>query len=192
MACPRIRSCYVDQVRQYRYGARVASSRPFVGRAGVLARAEAIFASHAGVLLLGEAGIGKTALARRLAERAAREDMAVIQVVGRAVSSGAPFEAFAGVLTGEGSPGPAPGGSGQVTAADVAARVAATAEGAWLLVVVDDVDLLDDGSARVLLHLASAARLHISARTVQTHLAHVYAKLGINRRADLASQLSDE
>jgi len=26
---------------------------------------------------------------------------------------------------------------------------------------------------------------------VQTHLAHVYAKLGINRRSDLGSQLSD-
>jgi DNA-binding CsgD family transcriptional regulator len=39
--------------------------------------------------------------------------------------------------------------------------------------------------------LAIAARLHISTRTVQTHLAHVYAKLGINRRADLASRLSD-
>jgi len=140
----------------------VASRWPFVGRAGVLARAEAIFASHAGVLLLGEAGIGKTALARRLAERAAREGMAVIQVVGRAVSSGAPFEAFAGVLTSEGSPGPAPGGSGQVTAADVAARVAAAADGARLLVVVDDVDLLDDGSARVLLHLASAGALVVA------------------------------
>ena len=133
---------------------RVARRWPFVGRAGELARAETIFASGAGVLLLGEAGIGKTALARRLAERAAGEGAAVIQVVGRAVSSGAPFEAFAGVLTGDRAPGPAQGGSGQVTAADVAARVAATAAASRLLVVVDDVDLLDDGSARVLLHLA--------------------------------------
>ncbi len=134
---------------------RVARRWPFVGRAGELARAETIFASGAGVLLLGEAGIGKTALARRLAERAAGEGAAVIQVVGRAVSSGAPFEAFAGVLTGDRAPGPAQGGSGQVTAADVAARVAATAAASRLLVVVDDVDLLDDGSARVLLHLAA-------------------------------------
>ena len=79
----------------------VAGSWPFVGRTGELARADAILATGAGVLLLGEAGIGKTALARRLAERAAGGGAAVIQVVGRAVSSGVPFEAFAGVLTGE-------------------------------------------------------------------------------------------
>ena len=150
---------------------RVAGSWPFVGRTGELARADAILASDAGVLLLGEAGIGKTALARRLAERvagggaaggrAAGGRAAVIQVVGRAVSSGAPFEAFAGVLTGERSVDPAARGSGpgsatEVTAAEVAARVAATAAGARLLLVVDDIDLLDDGSARVLLHLAGA------------------------------------
>ena len=43
-----------------------------------------------------------------------------------------------------------------MTAAEVAARVAAAAAGARLLLVVDDVDLLDNGSARVLLHLAGA------------------------------------
>ena len=38
--------------------------------------------------------------------------------------------------------------------------------------------------------LAIAGELHISTRTVQTHLAHIYAKLGINRRADLAAHLA--
>jgi DNA-binding CsgD family transcriptional regulator len=36
---------------------------------------------------------------------------------------------------------------------------------------------------------AIASHLQISTRTVQTHLAHVYAKLGITRRGDLASRL---
>ena len=121
---------------------------PFVGRKGELARAEWILASGAGVLILGEEGIGKTALARRLAERAAAGGVAVIAVTGRAVSSGAPFEAFVDMLA---LPEPS-----QPSAAAVAARVRASAAGARLMLVVDDVDLLDDGSARVLLHLADA------------------------------------
>ena len=36
---------------------------------------------------------------------------------------------------------------------------------------------------------AIAQRLKISSRTVQTHLAHVYRKLGINRRSDLRDRL---
>lgn len=134
----------------------MADKWPFVGRNGEMMRAEAIFAAGAGVLLVGEAGIGKTALARRLAERAAGRGAAVFQIVGRAVASGAPFEAFAGVLAGRQPPGPSGAAVSQVTAGEIAARVTAAAGEARLLVVVDDVDLLDDGSARVLLHLAGA------------------------------------
>ena len=133
----------------------MAGRWPLIGRKGGLAQAEKIFASGTGVLLLGEAGIGKTALARALAERAAADGVAVMYVSGRAVSSGAPFEAFADVL-GPGLPGQ------QVTAAEVAARVRETAAKARLMLVVDDVDLLDEHSGRVLLHLARAGAVIVA------------------------------
>jgi sigma54-dependent transcription regulator len=77
----------------------MAGKWPFVGRRDELAQAEKILASEAGVLFLGPAGIGKTALARRLADRAAARGTALIHVAGRAVSSGTPFEAFADAAT---------------------------------------------------------------------------------------------
>jgi DNA-binding CsgD family transcriptional regulator len=151
------------RTRQSSIVRRVASRWPFVGREGELARAERVVASGAGVLLLGEAGIGKTSLARRLSERATTGGAGVVGVVGRAVSSGAPFDAFAGVLTAR---PPTPAGA-QLTAAEVAAAVEATAAGTRLVMVVDDVDLLDADSARVLLQLVStgSATLIATARS---------------------------
>ena len=74
---PHISSDYVDL--DGAGGGRVivaamAGKWPFVGRKDELAQAEKIFASAAGVLFLGPAGIGKTALARRLADRAAARE----------------------------------------------------------------------------------------------------------------------
>ena len=40
--------------------------------------------------------------------------------------------------------------------------------------------------SRALSNKQAGARLQISARTVETHLAHVLAKLGINSRVELA------
>jgi hypothetical protein len=86
---------------------------------------------------------------------AAARGTAVMHVAGRAVSSGTPFEAFADAAT-DGRVPAQQVTAQQVTAAEVASRVFSTTAGGRLLLVVDDVDLLDDGSARVLLHLARA------------------------------------
>lgn len=43
--------------------------------------------------------------------------------------------------------------------------------------------------SRALSNKQAGARLQISARTVETHLAHVFAKLGINSRVELASAM---
>jgi len=122
---------------------------PFVGRAAELARIESLITSGMGALLLGEAGVGKTALARQAAERAGQA-MPVGRVIGRAVSSGAPFEAFAGVLTAVDTSIRYP--------IEVARRVAeafAPPTGTKVLFVVDDAQLLDERSAQVLLQLAA-------------------------------------
>ncbi|HET6210386.1 MAG TPA: AAA family ATPase, partial [Jatrophihabitans sp.] len=122
---------------------------PFVGRAGELARIDSLITAGVGVLILGEPGVGKTALARRAEERSAAA-APVGHVIGHAVSNGAPFEAFAGVLTAE--------DSSVLSTVEVARRVAealAAPAHTRALFVVDDAQLLDERSAQVLLQLAA-------------------------------------
>ena len=127
------------------------------------------------------------------------------------MSSGTPFEAFADAATvgraaplsgerptarpagGERAAGEQPDAQ-QVTAAEVASRVLAAALGDHLLLVVDDVDLLDDGSARVLLHLARAGAT-VLATARSTPLPRVIESLwrdGHCERMDLAGLTADE
>ncbi|HUZ39539.1 MAG TPA: LuxR family transcriptional regulator [Streptosporangiaceae bacterium] len=125
---------------------------PFVGRADELARAGALLRADAGLALVGEAGIGKTALARQIIAQAAEDGARTGFVEGQTASSQIPFEVFAGVL------GDAGGDQPPVHPAEVARRIPAALgarAGERLVLGVDDAHLLDDSSARVLLALAS-------------------------------------
>ena len=189
----------------------MAGKWPFVGRKDELAQAEKIFASAAGVLFLGPAGIREDGAGAPPGRPGRRPGTALIHVAGRAVSSGTPFEAFADAATvgraaplsgerptarlagGERAAGEQPDAQ-QVTAAEVASRVLAAALGDHLLLVVDDVDLLDDGSARVLLHLARAGAT-VLATARSTPLPRVIESLwrdGHCERMDLAGLTADE
>lgn len=128
----------------------MAGSWPFVGRSSELERIESLVGSGVGVLLLGEAGVGKTALARQVELWATGLGMPVGRVVGHAVSQGESFEAFAGFVTAA--------DVGELRPVDVARRVADTfapTAAGRVLFVVDDAQLLDDRSAQVLLQLAA-------------------------------------
>ncbi len=122
---------------------------PFVGRSIELARIQSLITSGVGALVLGEPGIGKTALVRCAGERVTGA-MPVGRVLGHAVSNGAPFEAFAGVLTAA--------DTSLLSPVEVARRVAAAfarPHGTKVLLVVDDAHLLDERSGQVLLQLAA-------------------------------------
>lgn len=125
---------------------------PFVGRTAELARAESLLSAGSGVVIAGEAGIGKSALARQIMRRAAACGARVGLVEGHAAASSIPFGAFAGVLA------DVMGTEPPVHPAEVAGRIPralGAAPGDRIVLVVDDAHLLDDSSAKVLLVLAS-------------------------------------
>jgi DNA-binding CsgD family transcriptional regulator len=141
----------------------MVSRWPFVGRVPELGRIGSLIDSGVGVFVLGAPGVGKTALVRQAEERYAAGTVPIGRIVGHAVSNGAPFEAFAGVLTTD--------ATSLLSPIEVARRVA-DALGASprspALFVVDDAQLLDDRSAQVLLQLAAegTATVLATARTL--------------------------
>jgi len=146
----------------------VSGRWPFVGRARELAQMEARLAAGVGALVFGEPGVGKSAFAREIGRRAAGMGVPVSHVVGHAVSSGAPYEVFAGALALRVSNGSDAGGELDVT--DVVSRLAHTLlpaprEPAEVrpLLIVDDVQLIDEASAQVLLRVATAGAATIVA-----------------------------
>lgn len=109
-----------------------------------------------GVVLAGEAGVGKTRLAREVMEVAESAGFHVEWAVGTRSSSTIPFGALAHLLPGELLARDAAGRSGRVAnVLRVAAEalVSRAADGR-LLLGVDDAHLLDDPSAALVHHLA--------------------------------------
>lgn len=145
---------------------------PFVGRMRELARGRALLASGTGMLILGEPGVGKTALARELGRHANAGGAAVGHLLGHAVSSKTAYEAFAAVLAEQ--------PSSEVNAVDVARRLSAAfvpSSGDRRVLVVDDAQLVDEHSAQVLLQLATDG----TAAVIATAPAHVRLPVAIER-----------
>lgn len=120
---------------------------PFVARSAEIELAvDAVEgSSFSGVVLIGEAGVGKTALARQVAERLAGRGMGPRFVLGTQTSRDVPLAAFAGIV--------------HIPAAVEPIRLLAAAHDALddvadLLLVVDDAHLLDPLSAIVVHQLA--------------------------------------
>ncbi|MEW9556479.1 LuxR C-terminal-related transcriptional regulator [Nonomuraea sp. NPDC050783] len=130
---------------------------PFAGRRGPLASVREALRSDAGVMIAGEAGVGKSRLAAQAL--AGLEGYAVVRALGTQTAAAIPFGAFAHVLTG-------PPASGENLLRWATRHLCACGPGEPL-VSVDDAHRLDPASAALVHYLAERgeARLLVTARS---------------------------
>ena len=146
--------------------------------------------SGTGALILGDAGVGKSALARQVERKFSAAGFPVGRVTGHAVSNGTPYEAFAGMLT--------LADISLLSPVEVARRTAAALPrkpGTRILFVVDDVQLLDERSAQVLLQLAAEGTAAVLATARDLRLPAAIERLwhdGLCERVQLAGLTEDE
>lgn len=137
----------------------VAERDLFVGRrreVGLIGDALGDPAS-AGVVLIGESGVGKTALARHALETAQAAGFMTVTVRATRAASSIPFgalEPIVGDELGEGSVG---------VLRSARERILAIAGGSPLVLLVDDAQLLDDMSATLVLQLAGEENVFVLA-----------------------------
>ena len=139
---------------------------PIVGRQAELAVFEAALASgeHAGLLIHGRAGVGKTRLADECRQLAAAAGHPTERVFGSRSTAEVPLGAVAVLLTGELS---RPGPDGQLDTAalfEQSRRALYQGHGGRRLVIVaDDVPLLDSASLALLGYLAAQGTIFLIA-----------------------------
>jgi DNA-binding CsgD family transcriptional regulator/energy-coupling factor transporter ATP-binding protein EcfA2 len=136
------------------------SAWPLVGRDDEVRRALTALEDHAhfqGVVLVGEAGVGKSTLARALAEAVESRGLTVRFVLGTETGSAVPLGAFYWLLTLD---------TAREPAVMLAAAQKTLEQEENLVVVVDDAQLLDPLSATLVYHLAArrTARLIVVIR----------------------------
>lgn len=136
---------------------------PLVGRAeemAVVADALGHDADHAGVVIFGRAGVGKTRLAHEAALAASQRGWVVRSAAGTTAAQTIPLGAFAEWTDGA-------GGQSLNMVGHVIAAVTDSRDGAPVLVAVDDAHLLDELSAFVL-HQLVRRRAAVVIATVRT------------------------
>lgn len=138
---------------------------PLVGRAPELAAIAAVLAAAEGrgVLISGPIGVGKTRLATEIMGRRAASGAVVLRVIATSATADIPLGALAAVT----HLGVRAGDRREAVVERVVGDLAAAADGAPLLLVVDDVDLLDPRSHQVVRALVErrVARVLGTART---------------------------
>ncbi|MGN9837588.1 LuxR C-terminal-related transcriptional regulator [Nonomuraea sp. H19] len=146
---------------------QLGSGWPFVGRGGPLTTVREALRSGAGVMIAGDAGVGKSRLAGQAL--AGLKGYAVVRALGTETASMIPFGAFAHVLT-----GPPQGGENLLRWATRHLRGTGRGE---LLVNVDDAHRLDPASAALVHYLAERgeATLLVTVRTGEPQPAPVTA-----------------
>ncbi|MCD2195525.1 AAA family ATPase [Actinomycetospora endophytica] len=160
---------------------------PFVGRERELAAVrKALDDAHlTGVVLVGPPGVGKTRLARAVADRAEAGGAAVRWVMATRSASGIPLGAMAQLLASwEG-----PGAHAVHLLPHTARHLVEGAGGRRLLLAVDDAHLLDSTSTALIHHMAvtGAATVVVTARTGVTVPDPIFAlwKEGLAERIDI-------